>query len=151
MNEEERKRTGDQQGWRTLCGVLYTQSSAPGALTAVVHSVQPLQIDGTEIQALPNDGVELRDFCRDGGDTCILVKWERPVVHHRLVIIGCVEVCDEVVIVGVKVVLVTCQGENPQVLFSHSISPLTRFSSRDQKTRRQCIFDLNIFVYLTHL
>ena len=30
-------------------------------------------------------------------------------MHQRLVIIGCVEVCDEAVIIGIKVVLVTCQ------------------------------------------
>lgn len=51
-----------------------TQSSDPEVLTAVVHSVQPLQIDSTEIQALPNDGVKLRDLGCDGGDTSILVK-----------------------------------------------------------------------------
>lgn len=30
-------------------------------------------------------------------------------MHQRLIIIGCVEVCDEVVIIGVKVVLETCR------------------------------------------
>lgn len=48
--------------------------SAPEVLTAVVHSVQPLQIDDTEIHALPNDGVKLGDLGRDGWETCILVK-----------------------------------------------------------------------------
>lgn len=41
---------------------------------AVVHAVQPLQIEDTEIQALPNDGVKLRDLGCDGRDTVILVK-----------------------------------------------------------------------------
>lgn len=90
-----------------------TQSSDSEVLTAVVHAVQPLQINGTEIHTLPNDGVKLRDLGRDGRDTIILVKRERPVVHQRLVIIGCVEVCDEVVIIGIKVVLVTCQEGSP--------------------------------------
>lgn len=42
-------------------------------------------------------------------------------MHQRLIVIGRVEVCDEGVIIGVKVVLETYQRENPQVPFSYII------------------------------
>lgn len=53
---------------------MFTYFSDPAVLTAIVHSVQPLQIGGTEIQTLPDDGVKLRDLGRDGRSTVILVK-----------------------------------------------------------------------------
>lgn len=65
----------------------HSTKRASGIPTTVIHAVKSDDVDGTEVQPLANDLIEVRNSGGDGGDALILVKGQGSVVHDGLVII----------------------------------------------------------------
>lgn len=84
--------------------------------TAVVHAIESEDVHLTEVKVLSNDVVELWDFGGDGGDRFVLIEGERPIVHDRLVVVGCVLICDVVIVVFVEVMFKSSRKETPWVI-----------------------------------
>lgn len=78
-------------------------------LTTVVHAVEPADVYSAEVQTLAYDLIEIGYAGGNRGDAVVLVEGQRPVVHDGLVIIWRVQICDEVVLILVEIVLLPCQ------------------------------------------
>lgn len=79
-------------------------------LTAVVQTVQLEQITVTELHPLANDVAESRDLCDDGGLSAI-TESSFAVVHHGAIVVGYAQRAGGGVVVGVKVVFLTCRSD----------------------------------------
>lgn len=78
-------------------------------LTAVIEAVQLEQVAVTELHTLANDITESRDLGDDGGlCLCAITESVFTVVHHGAVVIGHTQRAGGGVVVGFKVVFLSC-------------------------------------------
>ncbi len=77
-------------------------------LTTVVHAVEPFDVSSTEVKSLANDIIKIGNGGYDCGYAWIYVEGQGSVVHDRLIIIGCVQISNEVILILIEIVLPSC-------------------------------------------
>lgn len=84
-------------------------------LTTVIHAIESSDVYFTQVQPLANDLIKVGYGGGDCGDAIVLVEGEWSVVHDRLIIIGCVQISDEIILILIEIVLFSCGKSNTTI------------------------------------